>query len=48
MVPKESLGKLEISIVKRKAAGKFVVEMMFSGEIYDKAFYQMRLAKRRF
>ena len=46
VVPKKSLEKLEISIVKREAAGKFVVEMMFSGEIYDKAFYQMILGKK--
>ena len=46
----EKLEKLEISIVKREAAFKFVVEMMFSGEIYVKTFYQMILphAKRRF
>ena len=48
VVPKKSLGKLEISIVKRETAGKFVVEMMFSGEIYDKAFYQMILGKKTF
>ena len=33
-------------MVKREAAGIFVVEMMFSGEIYDKAFYQMILGKK--
>ena len=37
--------KLEISIVKREAAGKFVVEM-FSGEIFDKAVYQVTLEKK--
>ena len=46
VVPKKSLEKLEISIVKREAAGIFLVGMMFSGEVYDKAFYQMILGKK--
>ena len=43
---KKNLEKLEISIVKREAAGIFVVGMMVSGEIYEKGFYQMILGKK--
>ena len=43
---KENFEKLEIFIVKREAAGMFVIEMMFSGEIYDNALYQMILRKK--
>ena len=46
VVPKKSLEKLEICIVKIKVSGKFVVEMMFSGEIQDKAFYQTIRGKK--
>ena len=38
VISKKNSEKLEISIVKREAAGIFVVGMMFSGEIYDKSF----------
>ena len=46
LVLKESLEKLEISILKRETADILVVEMMVSGEIYDKFFYQMILGKK--
>ena len=39
MVPKNNLEILEISIVKRKATGIFVIRMMISGEIYNKVFH---------
>ena len=43
-VPKKSLAKLEMS---QKRHNIFKIGMTFSGEIYDKAFYQMILPNHK-